>query len=199
MSAATVAPIPAVVTAIPVPAAVTEPDNAALPAAGARPTAEQIDQLAAKYNLADTVCGEADKVFKVIEKEAIDLVTAWGVAPPKAESSRRLEGKLAKLTVTRGNSLAIDESRVEDLRQALVANDRAEFFAKLFEPRVKHELIAGADVALKVETMSKRLTEKVLALFGRCFTAKKKAPSLKVDLLNPVKKPRKAKAAKGAA
>jgi|GEM_PF-1609904 hypothetical protein len=161
-----------------------------------RPTAEQIDELAKRYNDADAVCAVTDKAFKAIEKEAIDLVTAWGVVPPKAESSRRIEGKLAKLTVTTGSSIAIDESRVEDLRQALVANERSEFFAKLFQPRIKHELVEGADVALKTEPLNKRLAEKVLALFGRCFKAKKKAPSLKVELLIPTpkaKKPRKPK------
>ena len=164
----------------------------------ARPTAEQIDELAAKYNLAAAVCAKADATFAVIEKECIDMVAAWGVAPPRAEASRRLEGKLAELTVTTGNSIAINEDRVEDVRQALAANGRAEFFAKLFRPRVRHELVEGAETALKTETMSKRLGEKILAMFGRCFTAKKKKPSLTVKLLVATPTAKKSRTAKTA-
>ena len=161
------------------------------PAPAARPTPEQIDEMAAKYNLADVACTQANAVFDIIEKECIDLVAAWGVTPPKAEASRRLEGKLAELTVTTGNSIAIDESRVEDLRQALIANERGDFFDKLFSVNTKHELIKGADIAMRTETMNKRLSERVLALFGRCFIPKKKNPSLKVKLLEKTPRPKK--------
>lgn len=161
-----------------------------------RPTREEIDELARQYNDASNVCVQADKAFTEIEKKCIALVQAFGVTPPKAESSKRLEGKLAEFTVTTGNSIAIDESRVEDLRQALVANRREDFFGKLFSSETKHQLIKGAEIALRTETMSNRLSEKVLALFGRCFIPKKKNPSLKVKLLTATPKEKKPRAAK---
>jgi hypothetical protein len=167
-------------------------------AATTRPTPEQIDELAAKYFLVGAACDEADTTFSVIESEAMELVKRWGVVPPNAENSRRLEGRLSEFTVTIGNTITIDEARVQDVKAALEANGYGHIFANLFQQRLRHELVKDADTAILAAGMNKRLTEKVQALFGRCFEAKKKSPSLKVKqiVVKPAKKARKPKAEK---
>jgi hypothetical protein len=176
------------------------PDTSAIPvAAPVRPTPEQIDELASKYNLLVAACNEADFTFSVVEAEAMELVKLFGVVPPNAENSRRLEGRLSELTVTIGNTITIDEARVQDVKAALEANGFGHIFPTLFAPRTRHELVKDADVAILAAGMNKRLTEKIQAMFGRCFEAKKKSPSLKVKqiVVKPAKKQRKAKAQKG--
>lgn len=156
-----------------------------------RPTPEAIDQLARRYDEAKRVLAAARLDFGDVEKEAIDLVNAHGIVVPRAEKSRRLNGRLAQLTVTKGDTLTINAERVETLREALEANGRSDFFAKLFTLRSKYEVVDGAESALKTEAISKRLSEKVLNLWGRCISVKAKKPSLKVliaDQAKPAKK-----------
>jgi hypothetical protein len=115
-----------------------------------------------------------------------------------AEKSRRLHGKLAELTVTKSDTLTINDERVEDLRQALEANYFGAFFKRLFTLRSKYEVVEGAEAALKAESLPKRLTEKVLNLWGRCISVKAKKPSLKVVIADPAKPAKKQRGAKGA-
>jgi hypothetical protein len=159
---------------------------------GERPTPDQIDELAVRYAKALADVAAADVIFDKIESEAIALVQKHGVVPPNAEASRRLEGRISEFTVTTGNSVTIDEARVQDLKGALDANGFIAIFPNLFQERTRHELVKGADVAIVAAGMPKRLTEKVLAMFGRCFDAKKKSPSLKVKTI-AVTKAKKAK------
>jgi hypothetical protein len=182
------------VNALPAPA-----DIAAPPAAPVRPTPDQVDELAEKYFAADKAFKDAKKALDVIETEAIKLVQSFGVVPPKAENSRRLDGKFTFLTVTAGNTTNIDESRVQDLKEALETNNFDAVFWNLFKQRTRHEQVKGAALAILAAGMPKRLTEKVQKLFSRCFSTTKKAPSLKVKRIveKPAKKSRKAKAKKG--
>jgi hypothetical protein len=175
-------------------------DVAVVPVPPVKPTPEQVDEMASKYNLCDAACLQAEKVFDVVEGECIELVKLFGVVPPNAENSRRLEGRLSELTVTIGNTIHIDEARVQDMKAALEANGYGHIFLNLFAPRIRHELVKDADTAILAAAMNKRLTEKIQALFGRCFEAKKKAPSLKVKqiVVKPVKKQRKAEPQKAA-
>jgi hypothetical protein len=154
-----------------------------------RPSPEEIDVLVAGYLKAKVALELAHKQFTEIEEQCIKLVSNYGVVPPKAENSRRLEGKTTELTVTTGNTITIDEARVQDLKAALGANGFQALFPILFQERIRHELTKGADLAIVAAGMPKRLTEKVQALFGRCFDAKKKKPSLKVkELVAPGEK-----------
>lgn len=159
-----------------------------------RPTGAEIDALADRYTAAKKAAADADAAFEKVEKEAIDIVTRFGVVPPKAESSRRLEGILSELTMTTGNTVTIDETRVQDLKAALVANKYEVIFPNLFQERVRHELMKGADEAIIAAGLTKRTTEKLQALFGRCFDAKKKKPSLKVKKITVQKVKRSKKA-----
>ena len=72
------------------------------------------------------------------------------------------------------------------------------FFKRLFTLRSKYEVVEGAEAALKAESLPKRLTEKVLNLWGRCIRVKAKKPSLKVVIADPAKPAKKQRGAKGA-
>lgn len=149
------------------------------------PVAHEIDILAENYSAAKAQKKVRDEEFKSMEDELVEMVTRFGMVPPHAEASRRLQGRTTILTVTRGNTVAVNEDRVTELRDALAANQRGDLFHRIFAVRTKHELQKDADTVLRSESMSKRLGERVLSLFGRCFTVKRKAPSLKVESLKP--------------
>lgn len=152
-----------------------------------RPTPEQIDDLAQRYLGAKARLALVKEDVDDFERECIDMVTNFGIVPPHAEKSRRLNGRLAELTVTRGDVLTINDERVETLKDALEANGRADFFPRLFALRSKYEVVEGAEAALKSESLGKRLSEKVLNLWGRCISVKAKKPALKVVLADPAK------------
>jgi hypothetical protein len=162
---------------------------------GTKPTPEQIDDLAARHVHAKFAKAEASAQLEAIEVEAVALVEAWGTVPAHAEKSRRLAGKLSEFTVTRADTLTIIDDRVETLREALEANGFGEYFKRLFTLRSKYEVVEGAEAALKSESLPKRLSEKVLNLWGRCITVKPKKPSLKVTLADPAQPAKKAKKA----
>ncbi len=157
------------------------------------PAPEFIDDLAARYVEAKGRVAEAQTTAAAIEQEAIALVNAWGFVPPHAEKSRKLNGRRAELTVTRADTLTVVDDRVEALREALEANGYGEYFKKLFTLRSKYEVVEGAEAALKSESLPKRLSEKVLNLWGRCIAVRPKKPSLKVSLADPAKPAKRAK------
>jgi hypothetical protein len=159
----------------------------------ARPTPEQIDDLAVRHVHAMFAKAEAAAQLEALEAEAIQMVMNFGIVPPHAEKSRRLAGKLSEFTVTKSDTLTIVDDRVETLREALEANGFGEYFKKLFTLRSKYEVVEGAEAALKSESLPKRLSEKVLNLWGRCVTVKPKKPSLKVVLADPAKPAKRAK------
>jgi hypothetical protein len=162
---------------------------------GTQPTPEFIDELAKRYLAAKARSADAQATVAAIELEAIALVRDWGFVPAHAEKSRKLNGKLAELTVTKADTLTVVDERVETLRDALFVNGYGAFFAKLFAERKKWEVIEGAEAALKSESLPKRLSEKVLNLWGRCISVKPKKPSLKVVLADPAKPAKRAKKA----
>lgn len=161
--------------------------------APARPTPEQIDELAARHQDAKIAKIAASQAFDALETEAIEMVMNYGIVPPNAEKSRRLNGRLAELTVTKSDTITINDDRVETLKDALEANERPDFFKRLFTLQSKYQIVDGAETALKAEALPKRLAEKVLNLFGRCITVKAKKPSLKVTIADPAKPAKKAK------
>lgn len=160
-----------------------------------RPSPEFIDEIATRYLLAKAKSVQAQQIVSAIEVEAVALVKEWGIVPAHAEKSRRLIGRLAELTITKADTLAINDERVDDLKGALVARGYGAFFAKLFTERRKWEVVEGAEAALKSESLPKRLSEKVLNLWGRCISVNPKKPSLKVNVADPAKPAKKAKKA----
>jgi hypothetical protein len=160
-----------------------------------RPTPEQIDGMAFEYERAKAAKAAAAEALERIEAEAVALVGEWGTVPAHAEKSRRLAGRLAEFTVTRADTLTVVDERVDTLKDALEANGYADFFPKLFVERFKWEVIEGAEAALKAESLPKRLSEKVLNLWGRCIAVKPKKPSLKVVIADPAKPAKRARKA----
>jgi hypothetical protein len=156
-----------------------------------RPTPEQVDALAERHKAAKAEAQLKQAEFESIEQEAVAMVTQYGIVPPFAEKSRRLNGKLAELTVTRSDTLTINDERVITLKEALEANGHGGFFARLFSLRSKYEVVEGAEAALKAESLPKRLAEKVLNLWGRCISVKPKKPSLKVVIADPAQPAKK--------
>lgn len=163
-----------------------------------RPTPDQIDVKAQEYLAAKLSAALASAKFHDVEEELTQLVQQWGSIPPNAEMSRRLKGRVSELTVTRSNVITVLYERVVLLKEVLEANERGEFFKRLFAPQQKYELVNGAESALKAEPLPKRLAEKVMNLFGRCLDAKPKKPSLKVTVVDPEKPAKKPRAKKGA-
>jgi hypothetical protein len=177
-----------------VPAAETQPAETV--ESHVRPSPDAIDAIARIYLDAQASKKAATDKVAELEADLIQLVANWGVVPPHAEKSRRLKGNIAELTVTHSDVLTIVEERVDTLKEALEANGYGEWFGKLFKLRSKWEVVEGAEAALKAETLPKRLSEKVLNLWGRCITVKPKKPSLRVDMGEQPKKATRAKKVK---
>jgi hypothetical protein len=158
-----------------------------------RPSPEQIDDVVREYLRAKAM--RESWAEDVADREAclLSLVMKWGIVPPNAEKSRRLNGRVAELTVTKSDTITINDERVETLKDALEANGHGEYFRKLFTLRSKYEIVEGAEAALKVDSLPKRLSEKVLNLFGRCISVKAKKASLKAVIADPAKPAKKAK------
>lgn len=170
-------------------------DNAIAHQMQPRPTLEEIDALADRLQEARNAKIQASSAFESLEDEAVRIVTTFGIVPPNAEKSRRLNGRLAKLTVTKADTITIDDARVIDLRDALGTVGRNDFFKRLFTIHSKFEIVEGAESVLKSESLPKRLAEKVLNMFGRCIQVKPKKPSLKVVIADPAKPAKKTKKA----
>lgn len=167
--------------------ATTSPTPETIGSPAARPTPEQIDELAQRYSEAKQGKAVATEAFEEIEEEAIRMVTQFGIVPPNAEKSRRLNGRMAELTVTRADNIIIDDARVIDLRDALSTVGREDFFKRLFTLRSKYEIVEDAETALRSASLPKRLAEKILNLYGRCLKPRPKSPSLKVVIADPAK------------
>ena len=168
-----------------------------------KPTPTQIDAFIIQYKLAKRNADATHEVAEDLKKRVIDLVNTHGYAPAHAEQSRRLEGALNTVTVTTGTTVTVNEPKVDELHELL--NDQLgtssglTVFQSFFTTRIKHELTAGAEDALRTLTATKRTLQKVQAAFGQCISVKSKAPSVKIELREkqkPVRKPRAKKAVK---
>ena len=171
-------------------------DNAIAHQMPVRPTPEEIDELARVHLMRQQDALQAKQFLADSEAHLVELVKRFGVVPANAEKSRRLNGRLAELTVTKSDTLTINDDRVETLKEALEANGHGEYFKKLFTLRSKYEVVEGAESALKSDYLPKRLAEKVLNLWGRCISVKGKKPSLKVTMADPTKPAKKSRAKK---
>jgi hypothetical protein len=171
----------------------TEAERIANEVFSAPPSPELIDELAKRFLEAKLKVTVASATAAAIEKEAVSLVNEWGTVPAHAEKSKRLAGRRAVLMVTKSDTITLIPERVEMVRDALAANDYPNYFGKLFAKVEKYEVVEGAESALKTESLPKRLAEKILNLYGRCFDIKPKKPSLKVELADPATPAKKAK------
>jgi hypothetical protein len=160
------------------------------------PTPEAVDQLADSWFAAKAHCAVTDATLDAIVAQAIELVTHFGIVCAGAENSRELRGRLSELMIIIGNQITVEEDRVQDFKEMLEVNGFGAIFANVFRARIRHEIIGDPEKAILAAGMPKRVTDKALQMFGRCVTAKKKAPVLKVKRIveKPAKKSRSKKA-----
>lgn len=161
------------------------------------PTPEAIDSLADRWFAAKARCAVTDSELDSIVSQSIELVMNLGTVCAGAENSRELRGRLSELMVTIGNQITVEEDRVQDFRQMLEANGFSHIFSNVSRARVRHEIVGDPEKAILAAGMPRRVTDQALKMFGRCVTAKKKAPSLKVKRIveKPIKRAKRSKTA----
>ena len=174
-------------------------DNAIAHQMPPRPTLDEIDALADRLHAAKNAKILAANAFESLEDEAVRMVTTFGIVPPNAEKSRRLAGRLAELTVTKSDTITIDDARVIDLRDALATVGRNDFFKRLFTIHSKFEIVEGAESGHSSPSCCRsawpRRSSTCSAAASRSSSKK---PSLKVVIADPAK-PKKSRAKKGQA
>lgn len=168
-------------------------------------TPDEIDAEIAFYQNALACAKQAQEVATKYRDRLVELTDRHGTRPPHAEQSVRLAGRRNTVTVTRGTTVTINDAAVEDLKQyvdGVIVGDQP-IFARLFASQIKYTLVEGARDLLKKLQLPRRTEEKTLSLFGRCIDLKTKAPTVKVEIIQPEKpagkksarKPRSGKAA----
>ena len=164
------------------------------------PTPEAIDAAIREYEELQEWLKDVEADVQKAKTYVIALVEGYGHPVPGSEQSRRLLGRRNEATVTRANTTTVNEEKVHDLLAYLSTDESTLLlFHRLFERQVKHRLVGGArDVLASVE-MPRRVADKVMALFGKCFDVKPNAPSLKVRVIKPTKASKKQKAGKAGA
>lgn len=163
----------------------------------------EIDTLITNYEHARDVAAGYAAQADVLKRNLIALVELQGFAASKAERSKRLEGALNTVTVTRGTTIIVNEPQVDSFYQLLGKkmgqSAAATLFGRIFATRTKHELVSGAEDVVRTVTLAQRTKQAVLAAFGLCFTISDKAPTIKIKLRTPEKPARKPRAKKGGA
>lgn len=155
------------------------------------PTAREIDALVETFEEVRDRAELADEAYENAKAELIEIVQQFGTVPAGAESSLRLQGMRTFVTVTTGNTIAVKEDAVGELKGAMAANNHGGLFVQMFGTRTKHELLKGAENTLRIAKLPQRLVKKYTELYARCFDVKKKSPSLKaerIDAAKPAKK-----------
>ena len=167
------------------------------------PTPQEIDWAIAAYETANKLAKVAQVEADEKKRTVINLVELYGFAASKAERSKRLEGLLNTVTVTRGTNIVVNEPAVQSfsmlLDKKLGFDAGKRFFSRVFSVRTKHELVAGAEDVVRTASLAQRTQQAVLAAFGMCFTISDKAPTIKIKLRTAEKPVRKPRAKKGGA
>ena len=162
-------------------------------------TPDQIDACIAEYESAERLLASAKAVHTFAKAGLIALVQDQGARPTGAEYSRTLLGRRNRAMVTISNSTVLHEQYIDDLGQYCAAENLDSVFEKLFATITTHKLIEGARTVLGGLVLPKSKYDRILSLFGRCFEVKPKAPTVKVDLIEPEKPARKPRAKKAVA
>ena len=168
-------------------------------AVNALPDIDEIDAWAADFNAIKARAKLAADLLNDEEAWMIYLAKTFGSVPAGAESSMRLQGKLATITVTQGNSTSIKQDAIADFRGACTANKRQKLFGAMFEEHTEYSIRKDAAEELRKAPLPKRLFEKLLLLYRACSETKKKEPSVKVVILDPNKPTKKPRAKKAVA
>ena len=164
-----------------------------------QPTPDGIDQAIADYELAVRTAKVYQDAADGLKNQLILLVDAFGQVPPHAEQSKRLEGRRNSATITRGTTVTVNEPGVAELACYLSDEGLFDLFPRFFVPQTRHTLVEGATDVLKSVKLARRVEEKIASLFGRSILVKSKAPSLKVETIQPEKPARKPRGGKAVA
>lgn len=160
---------------------------------------DQIDACIQEYELADRASTAADAQLKTAKRGLIALVQHLGTVPAHAEQSKRIAGRRNQATITTATTLEIDEDAVGNLAEYLFNQRIPSLFDQLFSTNTKHTLLKGAKAVLAGFQVRPNEHTQITSLFGMCIIPKPKAPSLKVDLIEPVKPVRTPRAKKAVA
>lgn len=161
---------------------------------------DQIDTCIAEYEFALRASSAADAVLRTAKQGLTLLVQQQGSVPAHAEQSLRIVGRRNQATITTANTIEVDEDAVGDLKQYLIHQGlHSELFGRLFGINTKHTLVKGAKEVLAGFKLQLREHERISSLFGLCIHPKPKAPSLKVELIEPAKPARTPRAKKAVA
>ena len=166
-------------------------------AAGEPLTIDQIDECILEFESSQRLFAAAKAAHDEAKQQLIQIVQAHGSTPAGAGQSTRIVGRRNNATVTVGTTTTVNEEEIRNLAEFLSQVGKEDVFYQLFATEIKHKLIDGARNVVGAITLPKRVHDKVLSLFGRCFDVKPKAPALKVDVIVPEKPARKARAKKG--
>ena len=166
---------------------------------GPQPTPDGIDSAIAAYEQAQLTAKHHQEIADGLKQQLVELVDEFGSVPAGAEQSKRLDGRRNTATITRGTTVSISEPGVAELGCYLADEGLFDLFPRFFTPQTKHKLVEGAGDVVKSVKLSLRVEQKILSLFGRSFTVKSNAPSLKVTTVEAEKVTRKPRGGKAAA
>jgi hypothetical protein len=156
------------------------------------PTPKEIDRLIVEYASAQKTLMSAQVVAKVAGEAAgvlktrlTAMVEAFGAR--STECSRRLEGIRNSATTTTGRTLVTDGAAVEAFKTYLDASDMPDLVGQFFVAHTSYSMVAApADVLAKL-SLVERVRRKMASLLGLCNRVALKTPSLKVEVIEPVK------------
>ena len=132
---------------------------------------QQLDDTAARL---EEISLEEEK----LRSKLFEQVQEFGFTPPKADKSKRLEGSLYQLTVTRGVSTDIKDAAVEQIRQACPVT----LFDRLFRTVTKFKLAEGAALIL-ASRLPADAPRNLRMLWARAVETKATAPRLRIEKL----------------
>lgn len=156
------------------------------------PTAREIDALISEFAGLQKIALEAGIAAKARTAESdavkvrlVAMVEQFGAQhTPK---SKRLKGNHNTATTTTGTLTSVDEAGVELLKKYL---DKAEIDGlreRFFTERVSYQLVDAPGEVLKTLSLPGKIRSKVTSLVALCFSVSTKAPSLKIDVVEPAK------------
>jgi hypothetical protein len=162
------------------------------------PTPEEIDARIAEFNNAEACYLTAKKTMGDYEEKLIQLVRAHGFRPEGAPQSQRLIGRRNTATVTISRNITLFQGAIRTFHVWCKRTARMSLFWRLFDVEQKYVAVEGWRDVLKSINLSPKMHDRVGAMVALCTDVKPKAPSLKVEVIEPdkpVKKPRAGKKA----
>ena len=163
------------------------------------PTAEEIDAACIAFENAEACFETAKKTMDAEEERLVAMVRAHGFRPEGAPQSQRLVGRRNTATVTIGRSITLFQGAILTFHQWCKRTARMPLFWRLFDVEQKYVAVEGWRDVLKSFNLSPKIHDRVGSMVALCTDVKPKAPSLKVEVIEPEKPARKPRAGKKAA